>query len=429
MADPPDKGKNTGQLSKVYSVYEYNQQDVSPFRVIVQLADDNKGELRINKLSLGRLVSKQMDYKNNIYNMRALGRNKILVFLKDYQTANMLQSDPLLKKNNYKAYIPRGFVSVSGVVAGVPVDMEPEEIRENISSVYPILAINRLHRYEAGIKIPTHRISIVFRASKLPTEVRLFCCINTVRPFVNKPVLCLNCLRYNHKTDNCRSKKRCENCSLQHDGMDTGNCQNPAKCFYCRSNNEHKTSDQNCPERIRQKNIKNIMAKTTLTYLEAKEQNPIYTQNRYDILENIDEFPTIPESYAKMTSGSYKPVNVNQYKPQKAKRQIEEVIIAEQVPVFADKKKKKEENDEQRNGVALYNKFRVDDFERWAQTFEQQRKQNLQQQIVKQMIKDGDGNETTFEEAGSTSQQLTSVQRKNRSRSRDRSTQRSGKSN
>lgn len=81
MTEPPDKSRNAEQQQKVYTIYEYHQQDVFPYRVIVQLADDNKGELRINKLTLGRLVSKQNDYKNSIYNMRALGRNKILVFL------------------------------------------------------------------------------------------------------------------------------------------------------------------------------------------------------------------------------------------------------------------------------------------------------------------------------------------------------------
>lgn len=417
MTEPPDKSRNAEQQQKVYTIYEYHQQDVFPYRVIVQLADDNKGELRINKLTLGRLVSKQNDYKNSIYNMRALGRNKVLVFLKDYQTANKLQSDPMLKNNNYKAYIPRSFVSVSGVVAGVPTDMDLEEIKENISSNFPILAINRLHRYEAGNKIPTNRISIVFRASKLPTEVRLFCCINSVRPFINKPVLCLNCLRYNHKTESCRSKKRCENCSLQHEGLETGQCQNRSKCLYCRNNDEHRTTDQNCPERIRQKNIKSIMAKTTLTYMEAREQNPTFTQNRYEILENADEFPTIPESYAKMTSGVYKPVNAHQYKPQKAKRPIEQVNIAEQVTVFADKKKKKDDGEEQRNGVALFNKYRVDDFEKFVQKFELQQKHKDQQQ---QIGNDGDGNTASTSGAVIASQQVPMVQRKNRSRDRSK---------
>ncbi|XP_058817391.1 uncharacterized protein LOC131680698 [Topomyia yanbarensis] len=85
------------------------------------------------------------EYKQNATNVRALGRNKVLVFLKCFQTANKLQSDQVLRKNNYKTYIPRNFVSVAGVVAGVPTDMSIDEIQENISSQYSILAINRLH--------------------------------------------------------------------------------------------------------------------------------------------------------------------------------------------------------------------------------------------------------------------------------------------
>lgn len=363
---------------RTYQTYEYNQYDTSPFRVIVQLQNDEEGKQRINKLSLGKVLSKIDEYKNNITNMRALGRNKVLVFLKNFQVANKLQSDQMLRKNNYKAYIPRSFVSVTGVVAGVPVDMSIEEISQNITSKYPILGINRLHRYEGGNKIETHRISITFRASKLPEDVRLFCCINSVRPFVNKPVLCLNCLRYNHSTENCRSKKRCPNCTLQHEDLDVGDCPNKQKCLYCKENSDHRTSDEGCAERKRQRNIKTIMAKTTLTYMEAKEQFPILTQNRYELLENSGDFPSLPNSFAEISSGMYRTRNEQQYRPTKPKRPIEEVNIADQVQIFTEKKKKTD--GEQQNGVALFNTFRVTDFERWAQKFEEQRRQQLQQQ-------------------------------------------------
>lgn len=151
--------------------------------------------------------------------------------------------------------------------------------------------------------------------------------------------------------------------------------------------------------------------------MEAREQNPTFTQNRYEILENADEFPTIPESYAKMTSGVYKPVNAHQYKPQKAKRPIEQVNIAEQVTVFADKKKKKDDGEEQRNGVALFNKYRVDDFEKFVQKFELQQKHKDQQQ---QIGNDGDGNTASTSGAVIASQQVPMVQRKNRSRDRSK---------
>lgn len=273
------------------------------YRVIVQLLDDKDGSIRINKLTFGQLMTKSDFYCHNVSNIRALGKFKLIVFMKTLQAANHLQKDSSLNEYNYKAYIPRSFVSVSGVVAGVPVDMDMEEIRESITCACPIISINRLHRYEGGRKIPTSRIGVIFRASQLPREVRIFCCINTVRPFINRPVLCLNCLRYNHRVENCRSKKRCPNCAAMHEGLETGECQNPRKCFYYKT--DHQTSDADCPEKARQRNIKTIMARTTLTYMEAKEQHPILTQNRYDLLTNNEEFPALPQSYSDMASGEY----------------------------------------------------------------------------------------------------------------------------
>lgn len=372
MADPPDRGKN-----RVYKTYEYDQKDTGPYRVIVQLVDNQDGKLRINKLSLGRLLSKVDEYKKNVQNLRMLGANRVLAFMATHQSANKLQKDTLLTKHNLKAYIPRNFVSVTGVVAGVPTDMTIEEIKDNIKADVPIMDIARLHRYEGGIKVEAQRISVTFRTNKLPTQVRMFCCINSVRPFISKPVLCTNCLRYNHKTESCRSKKRCENCAQQHEDIETEDCPNKTKCLYCKL--EHRTTVEDCPERVRQKNIKTIMAKTTLTFMEAKEQNPILTQNRYEVLENADEFPMLPNSFSTVTGGNFKPTQgfKPKPKPQSQKRGVQDVVIADEVAVFKDTKKLKE--NEEQNGVALFNKFRVTDYERWAQHMEEQRRRSLQE--------------------------------------------------
>lgn len=408
MGKPPDG-------EKTYHVYEYDKSDYAPYRVIVQLVDNKDGSVQINKLTFGQLMTKTDMYRQNVTNIRALGKFKLIVFMGNLQAANQLQKDPSLKENNYKAYIPRSFVSVSGVVAGVPVDMELEEIQENITSTCPIISINRLHRYEGAKKIPTSRIGIIFRASQLPREVRMFCCINTVRPFINTPVLCLNCLRYNHRTDNCKSKKCCPNCAAMHDGLETGDCQNSKKCYYCKT--EHRTSDMDCPERVRQRNIKTIMARTTLTYMEAKEQNPIFTQNRYDILENEEEFPVLPQSYTTVTAGEYAAKPEFRYKPQRTKRTIEDVIIADQVEVFADRKKTAS-GEPNNNGIALFNKFRVTDYERWAQRMAEQRSKEINQQLDASVSSIGTENATKSLGA---IQRISNTRLKNTERTRSRS--------
>lgn len=379
MSKPPNPDPDPP--GKKYETCEYSQTDNAPYRIIAELEDDQKGTLKINKLTLGKILSATAEYKSNISNMRPLGQKKVLIFVKNYEVANRMQKDMRLKRLNYNLYVPRSFISVTGVVAGVPTDMTLEEIKENMQCQVPILDVRRLHRYIDDVKTPSNRISVTFRASKLPEEVKLYCCLNKVTAFINKPVICHNCLRYGHKTDSCRSKKRCSVCAQQHDGMDSGDCPNPKKCMYCKK--AHKTTDSECPEWTRQRNIKTIMSKTNLTFMEARELNPVLTQNRYEILENVDEFPAPAESFANMAAGNYKTKNPTQYRQQRNKRPIhqeEEVNIADKIQVYANKKNKTV-GEEEKNGVALFNKYKVTDFDRWAHRFEQLRQQNVNQQL------------------------------------------------
>ncbi|XP_062546345.1 uncharacterized protein LOC134212465 isoform X2 [Armigeres subalbatus] len=95
-----------------------------------------------------------------------------------------------------------------------------------------------------------------------------------------------------------------------------------------------------------------------------------------------------------MTAGLYRTQNERQYRPQKPKRTIQNVNIADQVQVLADKKKKTSEKESA--GVALFNKFKVSDFERWAQQFQEQRTQKITEQLSKN---DQNGDDTAFQGA------------------------------
>lgn len=365
-------------------VYTYNNTDAGPYRVLVELTDNQDGNLAINKLSLGKILNKKTEYKQNVINVRPLGRKKLMVLTKTAQTANQLQEDQALKQQNYTAYIPKHFLTVSGVISGVPLEMTPEEIMANVSSTVPILGVTRLHRYDNGVKIPATRIGVTFRSNQIPKEVRMFCCTNTVQPFVTKAVFCQKCLRYNHRTQNCRSRQRCDKCTLSHEEEGYQQCQRTVKCLHCKTEGNHPTGDFNCPERKRQNNLKIILSKTNLTMMEAREAYPIYTENQYALLENIEEYPTLPETYANVSSS----VNTNWTKPkqsnkgkvyQTSKRTSDDVNIGEMVPVYNDSKKRK--NQQEENGTALFNRYRVNELEKlqWKLNQMQQRDGQVQQ--------------------------------------------------
>lgn len=180
-----------------------------------------------------------------------------------------------------------------------------------------------------------------------------------VRAFIQKAVICTNCLRYSHKAENCRSKKRCNRCAALHNSIEEiTNCVNPIKCLYCKQ--KHVTTDIECPERLRQNNIQTIMAKTNLSYVEAKEHFPLLTTNYYNALTEKTEDPLPSESYAKMTANQY--TRTNQPKPKEARDKSPKKIIAEQIVVCQDKKRKR---DPITDGIALFNKHKVTETEKW----------------------------------------------------------------
>lgn len=362
--------------------YQYESGDQGPFRVMVELVDTQNGNLKINKLSLACTLRRMPMYKTHVTEMKQVGRNKLMVYLNNYQIANRLTTDANLNEKNYRAYIPRHLVSVTGVIAGVPLDITEEEIADEMESEYPVMTVYRMNRHVNGKKEPTMRVSVTFRAAKLPEHVRIFCCSVGVRAFYRKSVLCYNCLRYNHLAANCKSKRRCNNCSKTHDKEeDFKECKQPVKCLYCRE--AHKTTDVSCPERTRQNNVQAIMARTNLTAIEAVEQFPIQTRNYYEALVECAQEPTPVESFATMTAGNFKqrtaPSNRSRKRPGDEQKSN---IIAEQVVIMQEKKQKPNWQNNT-NGVALFNKFKVTEAEKWKN---QLRKAAKQQQEEKERL-------------------------------------------
>lgn len=371
-------GSNTQSKTKVN--YQYQQTDQGPYRVMVELIDTQDGNIRINKLTLANVLRKMIAYKTHIMDMKNIGRNKVMVYLNNFQLANRLTSDENIKAKNYRAYIPRHLISVTGVIAGIPLDITEEDIMEDIICDYPVMQVYRMNRFVNGQKEPTQRMSITFRASKLPESIKIFHCSLRVRAFFKKAVLCLKCLRYNHKQENCKGKRRCEQCSKMHDNDEEfQNCQNPQRCLHCRK--EHKTTDQTCPERTRQNNIQAILARTSLTTVEVIEQFPIHTQNYYESLVESAQDPTPTESFAEVTTQQYKPRNNG---PNASRRKRDGVSpssnnIGEQVVIFREKKQKVS-SEGQQNGIALYNKYKTSDAERWKTQLRQAQQMRNQEE-------------------------------------------------
>ncbi|XP_062537671.1 uncharacterized protein LOC134205995 [Armigeres subalbatus] len=252
------------------------------------------------------MLRKIEKYRNQITELKYLGRNKIIVFFNSWVKANLLVGEATLPEKGYKAYVPRHLVCITGVIGGIPTDIEMEDIQQDYECAFPIVNLYRLNRWdrEKGRKVASNRVSVTFRASNLPEKMKVFGTSVKVQPYVRKFVFCDNCHRFGHREESCRSRKRCGTCSRIHEDSEE-QCVNEVKCLHCRKS-DHRTTDSKCPARQREISIKTIMSKKNLTYVEARELvAPIEMQNKYDVLANISEFPTLPNTFAKMTAGKY----------------------------------------------------------------------------------------------------------------------------
>lgn len=305
--EPPDrtarKENGDNKMDDQRESYLYTANDEGPYRIFIEIMDRTKS---INKFSVGQMLRKLPRYRNYIEDMKYLGRKKIIIFISSWVQANLLVGERILNEQGYNAYVPRHLVCITGVVSGVDSDIDIEDIKQEIESNTPVVDVYRMNRWvhEKQRKEPSNRVSVTFRAKNLPEKIRIFGITAKVLPFVRRAEMCKNCHRYGHKMENCKSKSRCEKCSQIHDESAT-QCSNNVKCLHCRSSN-HRTTDPGCPAREREAGIKRMMAKQNLTYVEARELVPtVLSSNKYELLATTEDFPTIPESFAKMTAGNY----------------------------------------------------------------------------------------------------------------------------
>lgn len=173
-------------------------------------------------------------FKGHIIDMKHVGRYKLMVIVNNFLKANLLLEKINSESALYRAYIPKHLISITGVLAGIPVYITDEEILDYLECKVPVLDVRRLYPNEGKDKIPLSRVCVTFRTNLLPERAKLFCCATRVLPFIRKVDLCEKCLRYGHRTMNCKGARRCKQCGERHNEGEFENCQGPQKCANCK---------------------------------------------------------------------------------------------------------------------------------------------------------------------------------------------------
>lgn len=294
----------------------YQEDDMGPYRVHIEYVESPAtANLEIKSLTVGQLLQTRLKLPG-VVDVKKFGRKTVTIYFNDHNQANQLVSSKELQKYNLKAFIPDSYLVVSGISRGVDLVVDLEDLKQELQLNYPVTKVERLTRFdkEAGKRVETTSIKITLRLSKLPDEVFAYKTKLKISPFIGHIKQCEKCLRYGHFADQCKSKNaRCKRCGEAEHGAQ-GCC--TVKCLHCKG--DHEATYDGCEEKVRQRNIKFLMAKNNMGYFEAVEAYPTYTRNSFDLLERAEEFPQLErKSYARATKLTPRSRVLSSEKPRK----------------------------------------------------------------------------------------------------------------
>nr|CAH7748192.1 unnamed protein product [Callosobruchus chinensis] len=84
--------------------------------------------------------------------------------------------------------------------------------------------------------VPINKVIISFEAQELPTYISINQVIFEVSTYIQKVILCHNCMRYGPLGKQCKGEPRCAKCKEEHASNAGPYPENEPKCFYCEGN-------------------------------------------------------------------------------------------------------------------------------------------------------------------------------------------------
>lgn len=307
-SEPPDKppdinisseksgGKNSSNEKKTYEKRYFSEIDLGPFEIYIQHKEKNVGNYNI--LSIAKEV---FNLKlEDIIKINRKGKNRIGIIFSNYKGANNFLKNNVLEQKGYEIFIPSHHLQSKGIVRFVDRNLTVEEIKEFSTTNYlacKIIDVRRMNRrvIEKDVSgqdkvnyIPTGTICVTFSGRSIPKEIKIFGLPMKVVPYIEPVLQCQNCFIYGHSTPQCRSKTRCIVCSKIHEKHIRCN----VYCFLCKSS-RHQANDIACPERIRQKEIKQLMSFQNISYFEAGEKVPKNYNKKVEYKNSSNNYPEL----------------------------------------------------------------------------------------------------------------------------------------
>lgn len=119
---------------------------------------------------------------------------------------------------------------------------------------------------EDGSPVPSRLVELQFQSSKRPVRITAFKVLLSVSSCIRFPVQCLNRFRFEHTSKFCRSEIRCSHCGELGHKYESCSTVNATELQYIFCKGDHLSTNWNCPEWTKQKDIKKVMAVENISY-------------------------------------------------------------------------------------------------------------------------------------------------------------------
>ena len=246
------KGKFDDPSSQLGNRYEEDSE--GPFMVLLKDKRDGHNLGNIHPMVIGKRF-KQCGL--DVANINKYSEDRIIVLFNEAFEANEFIDNTIKSiDKDWLAYIPSSANQSIGIVRDVPKEINTVEVLEGISEESikkNIVEITRIKEKKVvkglsdGVEgdkenlVESDSIKIVFN-TKLPDNVKIFCCVRKVLKFIPAVRRCFNCQRFGHTANRCRVSFRCSNCAKDHDKNIV--CKDTPKCINC--GDKHSSSDKSC---------------------------------------------------------------------------------------------------------------------------------------------------------------------------------------
>jgi len=235
---------------------------------------ENTGNIgNLHPMKLGKMLAGSFSFISDI---RRIGKNIISINFKYRHEANSFVENGGFLPDNLISYIPNFKIYRTGIVKGVDLSLNDNEIRQGIKFLDANIEIRSLSRLKyrdretMELKDSTS-VKIEFASNLLPKYLYIWSVRVRVKPYVNRIRRCYNCCRWGHSSLFCKGKESCPRCGGNHrsDSCDVANF----NCINC--GGSHHSFDASSPVFYKYKIINTVMAYCNVNHYKACNGGPL----------------------------------------------------------------------------------------------------------------------------------------------------------